>query len=152
ARARPREADLSPRRARLPAHRRPRPGGQGGPGLTVVLRGPRRATLYLVLLAFGPAATRADDEFEKQKAGLRLGSRAGKQRGGDRGPLEHFARVVPPLPAQGLEQGWSGCASQGRPKKRASPHPTTSSAGEKRVGAIRSGVRPQTERLLERGD
>src|SRR5262249_31229402 len=57
-----------------------------------------------------------------------------------RGPIEHFARVVPPLPAQGLEQGWSGRASQGRPKKRASPHRTTSSAGAKRVGAIGSGV------------
>ena len=45
-----------------------------------------------------------------------------------RGPLEHFGRVIPPLPAQGREQGGSGRNGQGRPKKRASPHHTGSSA------------------------
>src|SRR5205814_2775758 len=41
--------------------------------------------------------------------------------------LEHFDCVIPLLPAQGCEQGGSVCNGQGRPKKRASLHHTSSS-------------------------
>ena len=46
-----------------------------------------------------------------------------------RGPLEHLGRVIPPLPAQGREQGGSGRDGQGRPEKRASLHRTGSFRG-----------------------
>ena len=60
-----------------------------------------------------------------------------------RGPLEHFGRVLPPLPAQGREQGGAAAHGQGRPKKRASLHRTRSSAVAKRVGAMRGIFRPK---------
>jgi choline dehydrogenase-like flavoprotein len=62
-----------------------------------------------------------------------------------RGELKHFGRVIPPLPAQGCEQGGSGCNGQGRPKKRASLHRTNSSAVEKTWKPFGAGVRPQAE-------
>src|SRR5947207_5775457 len=61
-----------------------------------------------------------------------------------RGPLEHFGRVIPPLPVQGCEQRRSVCSGQGRPKKRASLYHTSSSATDDGEGVFARTPNPNS--------